>query len=137
MTIRFACPSCAVTGSVDASAVGKSARCKYCGHRFNIPRPGEVQPQVYDLEEPAEETKTAGAGFGDMDQDPFSAFAPTRGDEPTTTAPRRPKQSASGSTTRKARKHASRSAWPTRLAWVGAPWRSPSPRPPCSPRKAS
>jgi hypothetical protein len=116
-TIRFACPNCGVTGSADASAVGKSAQCKYCAHRFTIPAPGAVESEVYNLEEPVE--KTADASYADMDPDPFSAFAPSHGDEPATTAPRKPKKPATRSKTRTADKRASRSAWPARLAWVG------------------
>jgi hypothetical protein len=116
MTIRFACPNCRVTGSADASAVGKSARCKYCGFRFTIPAPGAVESDVYNLEEPAEQP--AGSDIGVMDPDPFSAFAPVPGDEPATAAPLRPKKSATRSSTRKSSKRASRSAWPARLAWI-------------------
>jgi hypothetical protein len=115
--IRFACPNCGVKGSADDSSVGKSARCKYCDHRFTIPRPGEVESDVYSLEETAEET--AVAEFGVMDPFQDSTFATARGDEPTSTTPRRPKRSASPSTTRTSRRRAERSAWPARLAGIG------------------
>jgi hypothetical protein len=118
MTIRFACPNCAVTGSVDASAAGKLARCKYCGHRFTIPIPGAAaEPDVYALEEPVEES----GGVEYAVKDPFqdATFTAARGDEPTATAPRRPKRAAPRSQPRTAGKRASRSAWPARLGWVG------------------
>jgi predicted Zn finger-like uncharacterized protein len=115
MKIPFACPSCAASGSVDAAAAGRSARCKHCGHRFTIPIPGPdaAEPDVFPLEEPAE------AGYAVMGPDPDSAFAPARGLEPAAAAPRRPKPSASRSPSRTAGRRRSRGAWPTRLAWVG------------------
>ena len=118
MKIPFACPSCAAAGTVDASAAGKSARCKHCGHRFTIPipGPGAAEPEVFPLEEPA--GAPAGGGYAVMDPVPVSTFVPARGDEPATAAPRRPKRSVSRSTTRAPAKCASRSAWPTRLAWL-------------------
>jgi transcription elongation factor Elf1 len=118
MTIRFACPNCGVTGSVDGSAAGKLAHCKYCAHRFNIPIPGaEPEPAVYSLEEPVEETGGAENPFMDPFQD--STFATARGDEPTNAAPRWPERQGSPTTTPKSRQRASRSPWPARLALVG------------------
>jgi hypothetical protein len=114
MKIPFACPSCAAAGSVDSAAAGKSARCKHCGQRFTIPNPDPVaaEADVLPLAEPA------GGGYAVVDPVPGSTFVPSRGDDPTTAAPRRPKRSASRSTTRATAKRASRSAWPTRLAWL-------------------
>jgi len=120
MKIPFACPSCAAVGCVDASAVGKLARCKHCGHRFTISSPdaAEHEPEVYSLEEPAEGT----AGVGDVARSPapVSAFVPARGDEPATTLPRKSKRSASRVTARTARNREPRSAWLTWLTWVGS-----------------
>jgi hypothetical protein len=117
MRIPFACPSCAATGSVDAAAAGKPARCKHCGHRFTLPGPGAAEPEVFALEEPAEEA--AGAGYAVMSPVQGSVFAPTRGDEPAASVPRQPRKSVSRSRIRTAGRRASRNAWPTRLAWVG------------------
>jgi hypothetical protein len=119
MKIAFACPSCAATGSVDGSAVGKSARCKHCGHRFTIPMPDPeaAEPDVFPLTGPLEEP--AGAGYAVVGPEPDSAFAPARGIEPAGTVPRRPKQSAARSPTRASGRRGARNAWPTRLAWVG------------------
>jgi hypothetical protein len=113
MKIPFACPSCSAAGSVDAAAAGKSARCKHCGHRFTIPNPSPVaaEADVLPLAEPA-------GGYAVMDPVPVSTFVPSRGDAPTSEPPRRPKRSASRSTTRTGGKRASRSAWLTRLAWL-------------------
>ena len=118
MKIPFACPSCAAAGSVDAAAAGRSARCKHCGHRFTIPDPGSAaEPEVFALEERPEET--GGAGYAVMSPVPVSAFVPTRGDEPTDAAPRKPKRSAPQSAKRGAGRRASRTAWRKRLAWAG------------------
>jgi transcription elongation factor Elf1 len=116
-TIRFACPNCGVTGSADASAIGKSAQCKYCDHRFTIPAPGAVEPKEYELEEPAEKPPPD----PDAGMDPFqdATFAPTRGDEPTATKPRSSKRSPSRTKSRTTRDHAARSPWPARLACLG------------------
>jgi hypothetical protein len=118
MKIPFACPSCGATGSVDAASVGKPARCKHCGHRFNIPGPGAAEPEVFSLAEPAEEA--AGAGYA-VGSPPVqgSVFAPKRGDEPAADAPRRPKRSASPSRSRTGRRRAAGTAWVKRLAWIG------------------
>jgi hypothetical protein len=119
MKIPFSCPSCAATGSVDAAAAGRSARCKHCGHRFTIPAPGTVaaEPEVFALEERPEER--AGAGYAVMSPAPVSAFVPRRGDETTDAAPRRPKGSAAPSAKLGAGRHASRTARRKRLAWAG------------------
>ena len=117
MKIAFACPSCAATGSVDAAAAGRSARCKHCGHRFTIPGPDAAEPDVFALEGPA--AAADGDGYAVMDPVQDSTFAPVRGDEPASPVPRRPKGSAPRSKTRTGGKRAVRSAWPVRLAWVG------------------
>ncbi len=111
MTISFACPSCAATGSVDASFAGKLARCRHCGHRFTIPVPGESGPEVYSLDEPAGET----VGGTAMSPSPESAFVRSRGSGPAAAAPRQPKWNAPGSTKRAARKRGSPFAWGTWL----------------------
>ncbi len=119
MKIEFACPSCAAAGSVDASAAGKSARCKHCGHRFTIPTPGPdpAEPEVFALEEPAGEAPGAGSAvIGPMET---STFAPSRGVESAAEAPRRPKKSGSRPTTRTAGRRTPRVSWPIRLAWAG------------------
>jgi hypothetical protein len=117
-TIRFACPNCGVAGSADASAAGRSARCKYCGHRFTIPVPGAAaEPGVYALGDPVVETGGAGSAAEDPYRD--ATFTAARGEEPTTEAPRQPKRVAPRSRSKASRERASRSPWPARLAWVG------------------
>jgi hypothetical protein len=106
-----------VTGSVDASAIGKWAQCKYCEHRFTIPAPGVEEPKEYELEEPPEKPPEDPPAVMEPFQD--ATFTPTRGDEPAATAPGPPKRSPSRTKPRTTRKRASRSAWPARLAWVG------------------
>ena len=117
MKIAFACPSCAATGSVDAAAAGRSARCKHCGHRFTIPGPDAAEAEVFAMEGHAAEAD--GDGYAVMDPVQDSAFAPVRGEEPTSPVPRRPKGSAPRSKSGSGSKRASRSPWPVRLAWVG------------------
>jgi predicted Zn finger-like uncharacterized protein len=117
MKIPFACPSCAAVGSVDASAAGKLARCKHCGHRFTIPSPGAAELEVYSLEEPAE--RTTGVADAVRSPAPVSAFVPARGDKPATSPPRKSGRSASRSTTRTAHRREPRLAWRIRLTWVG------------------
>jgi hypothetical protein len=118
MKIRFACPSCGATGTVDATSAGKPARCKHCGVRFNIPGPGAAEPEVFSLVEPAEEA--AGAGYA-VASPPVqaSALAPPRGDEPAADVPRPKKKSASSSKSRVGRERAARAARVKRLAWIG------------------
>ena len=113
MRIPFACPSCAATGSADAAAAGKTARCKHCGHHFTIPMPGRAaeSPDGLPLEE------TAG-GYAVMEPVLVSTYVPSRGDESTAAVPRRPKRTTSGSATRPAGRRSSRSAWPKRMAWA-------------------
>src|SRR6516162_6452569 len=82
MKISFACPGCAATGSVDVSAAGSAVRCKHCGHRFTIPRPGESQPEVYALEERVEKAPPVRA----MSPPQESAYVRPRGDEAIVTA---------------------------------------------------
>jgi len=111
MTISFACPSCAATGSVDASFAGKPARCRHCGDRFTIPSPGESGPEVYSLDEPAGEP----VGGTAILPSPVSAFVRARGNGPTAAAPRKPKRTARGSTARTARQRGAQFAW---RAWL-------------------
>ena len=113
MRIPFACPSCAAAGSADAAAAGKTARCKHCGHRFTIPRPGTAAESADGilLDE------AAGGGYAVMEPVLVSTYVPSRGDESTDSGPRRPKRATSGSATRPAGRRASRSAWPQRMAW--------------------
>jgi predicted Zn finger-like uncharacterized protein len=119
MKIEFACPSCAAAGTVDASAAGRSARCKHCGHRFTIPTLGadSTEPEVFALQEPAEETPRT--GYAVMGPVETSTFAPARGVESAAEAPRRPKKSGARSATRTAGRRTSRGNWPIRLAWAG------------------
>jgi hypothetical protein len=113
MKIPFTCPSCGASGSVDAAFAGKPARCKPCGYRFTIPTPGETKADVYALDEPVGEA----AGLTAMRPGPGSLFVPSRGDEPTADAARRPKRAATGTTARPARGRgrASDVAW---RAWL-------------------
>jgi predicted Zn finger-like uncharacterized protein len=117
MKIPFACPSCATVGSVDASAAGKLARCKHCGHRFTISSPGAAEPEVYSLEEPGE--GTTGVGDAVMSPAPGLAFVPARGDKPAATLPRKSKRSASRLTTRTDHQREPRLAWRIWLTGVG------------------
>jgi hypothetical protein len=107
MTISFACPSCAATGSVDASFAGKPARCKHCGHRFSIPRPGEPEPAVYGLEEP----DTAVAAGTAIDPSTDSVFFRSQGDGPIAAVRRQPKRTVPGSIARSARSRGAQFAW--------------------------
>jgi hypothetical protein len=118
MKIPFACPSCGATGLVDAASVGKPARCKHCGHRFNIPGPGAAEPEVFSLVEPVEEAAGDGYALGSPTVR-ASAFTPSRGDEPAADAPRRPRRSTSSSKSRAGRRRAAGTAWVKRLAWIG------------------
>jgi len=89
MSLRFACPSCGASGSVDAALVGKAVRCKHCKYRFAIPGPGEAEDAGYALEGPIGETP--------IGPEPGSAFVPRRGVEPTTgAAPRKIKRGPVG-----------------------------------------
>ncbi|MGP0066318.1 MAG: hypothetical protein ACLQGP_22280 [Isosphaeraceae bacterium] len=110
MKISFACPSCAAGGSVDASAAGRQARCKHCGHHFNIPTPGEPEADGYLLEEPAESTP----GPAGMDPPRDSTFVRSRGGEGGT-ASRRPARNATEATPRRPRRKVSGFAWQTWL----------------------
>jgi hypothetical protein len=82
MRITFACPDCAAAGAVDAAFAGKGVRCKHCGCRFAVPVPGQVESDVYALDESIGET----GGPAASDTDLGSAFVPSRGDEANTTA---------------------------------------------------
>ena len=116
MKISFACPSCAATGSVDATAAGRSARCKHCGHHFTIPTPREpeAEPEGYLLDEPAECT----VGPAAMSPPRDSAFVRSRGGEGTT-ASRKPGRNAPESTPRTPRRQVSRFPWQTWLVRGG------------------
>jgi hypothetical protein len=116
MKISFACPSCTVGGSVDASAAGRRARCKYCGHHFTIPIPGEPEPDSggYLLEEPAERTVSPAAMISTRD----SAFVRSRGGEETT-ASRKRQRNTTESPSRTPRRQVSRFPWPIRLVQGG------------------
>jgi hypothetical protein len=59
MNVRFTCPDCGLSGSVDAVHAGKIVRCKQCGCRAPIPRPGQPARDEYALEEPATDTWSA------------------------------------------------------------------------------
>jgi hypothetical protein len=50
------CPACGFVGSLDASNIGKSLRCRRCGHRFVVPEAGEQEADEYMLDGPAPET---------------------------------------------------------------------------------
>ncbi len=116
MTISFACPGCAAPGSVDASAAGRPARCKHCGHRFTIPRPDQPEPEVYSLDEPVPNV----AAVTGMSPERESAFVPSPGDEWSAAAPRTAKRRpASGSTKRTASRRRPWFAWQTWLVRGG------------------
>ncbi|WP_422928922.1 MJ0042-type zinc finger domain-containing protein [Singulisphaera sp. PoT] len=114
MKISFACPSCAASGSVDASLVGRQVRCKHCKHKFTVPDP-EVPgsgSEGYDLEGGADFAPVAPAGVEGFRPAEGRVFVPARGDEDSETFSRR-----------KARREAS-SARPTRKANKPAfPWK--------------
>jgi hypothetical protein len=106
---------------VDASAAGKAARCRHCGARFTIPKPGEPEPEVYALDEAAVETgrgPAPGAPEG-------SAFVRSRGSEPATPAARERRRQQerrkadSEAVARAIRKRVSGFAWPRRLVRGG------------------
>jgi hypothetical protein len=110
MRISFACPSCAAGGSVDASAAGRLARCKHCGCRFTIPRPGEPDTAGYSLEGPDEPSDSSHATV----PPPDSTFVRSRR-ENATAPPRQPKRRAPEATARTTRKRVSRFPWGTWL----------------------
>jgi hypothetical protein len=119
MKISFACPSCAAVGSADGSAVGKTARCRQCGHRFIISDPSAAEPEIYSLEEPAEGTTGMPAAIKGPAAGP--AFATAREDGPTAPSPRKSTRSATRMAARSDRMRGPRSAsriWPT-LTWAG------------------
>jgi hypothetical protein len=110
MTISFACPDCGAGGSVDAAFAGRSARCKHCGHRFTIPRPGQREPEAYDLDEPP------GGPAPAAPTAPGSVFVASQGDNaPAPVASKRPKRSASAKARRRARADGPGFAW---RAWL-------------------
>jgi hypothetical protein len=112
MKISFACPSCDAGGAVDASAAGRQARCKHCGHHFTIPAPGEAEceSEGYSLEQPTE----SAVGLDVMRPPRDSTFVRSRagdGDAPS----REPRRDASGATRRPARGKVSPFPW---QAWL-------------------
>jgi len=52
MRVRFICPDCGLSGSVDAIHAGKIIRCKRCGRQAPVPKPGEQETDLYALAEP-------------------------------------------------------------------------------------
>jgi predicted Zn finger-like uncharacterized protein len=114
MKISFACPFCAAAGAVDASAAGRQARCKHCGHRFTIPGAGELGSEGYMLEEPDEPA----VGLAAMGPSQGSTFVSHRGGEDATTT-RKPGRTASESTRKAPRKKAARFPWQTWLVRSG------------------
>lgn len=100
MSIRFACPSCGATSSVDDSLVGKHVRCRHCKYRFAIPSPGGREAEGYALDE----SKGGAVGTAGSIPTTGSTFVARRGEEPTTaSATRKIKRDASGSTSRPVR----------------------------------
>jgi hypothetical protein len=115
MKITFTCPGCAAPASVDASAAGSPARCKHCGHRFTIPKPGEPEPEVYALDERVEEAPPVRV----ISPPQESAYVRSRGEEGIVTARPLRQRPASRSTKRTAGRRRSRSPWRTWLIWAG------------------
>jgi hypothetical protein len=103
---------------VDASAAGKLARCKHCGHRFTIPDPGAAESEVYSLEASVE--PPAEAADPAWSQPQTSAFVPAPRDQPASTVPRKRKRSVSRSSIRTVRSAVSQFAWRTWLGGVAA-----------------
>jgi hypothetical protein len=80
---------------VDATHAGKIVRCKHCGCRSAVPKPGEPEEEVYALDEPA--AATAGGTAETIGQG--SVFVPSGGDD--RAAARRPVRTAPRTTDRK------------------------------------
>ncbi len=100
MKIRFACPSCGASGSVDAVYAGKVVRCKHCGFRSAVPDAGEPQADIYSLDESPAET----AGNVALAPAADSVFAASpRGSVKNAPKPRKTVRVARSSTTRKRR----------------------------------
>ncbi len=82
MKIAFACPSCGAPGSADEAFVGRTVRCKHCGHRFPIPgTDSSADDDGYGLdaaEAPRPPPSTAPP-----------VYVSSRGDEPAVFVPRR------------------------------------------------
>jgi hypothetical protein len=105
MKIPFTCPACGLAGSLHAAHAGKVVRCKHCGCRASVPRPGEPEADVYSLDEPALEkvegtVKTPTEG---------SVFVPSGGNDPVRIP--RPRRSKRTATRPKARQRDRDSAW--------------------------
>lgn len=76
MKVRFACPSCAAAGTVDAVHIGKQVRCKHCGGQFVIPNPQAAEPEVYALDEPVKQS----ASESKISPADHAVFVPARSD---------------------------------------------------------
>jgi hypothetical protein len=98
MKVPFTCPSCGAAGSVNAAYAGKLVRCKHCGGRSAVPKPGEPEAEVYALDEPAPET-TGGMAETTAEESVFVSCG--RDDRTTARRPRRPVRAAPRPSTRK------------------------------------
>ena len=116
MKISFACPSCDAGGSVDASAAGRKARCKHCGHRFTIPTPGVYDAELdgYQLDEPTDALQKQNGSPSPVD----TTFVRSRGGEHARSRPR-PGRNATGPNSRPTRKRASHFPWKRRVLQGG------------------
>ena len=112
MKVKFACPSCAAAGTVDAVHAGRHVRCKHCGAQLTIPYPEANEPDVYDLEGPVEQPVSKWS----RPPDESPVFVPARTDRMAAAdRPRKVKQPVSAPTPRCARESHSGFPWQT---WI-------------------
>ena len=108
MKVRFACPSCAAAGVVDAIHIGKQVRCKHCGAHFTIPAAETDESDVYALDEPVQQP----AREVHIAADQAAVFVPARGDRGTSIErPRQPRRPVSGPTPQRAAERGPEFPW--------------------------
>jgi hypothetical protein len=113
MKVSFACPSCGASGSIDAVHVGKQVRCRHCKASFAIPDPDNLEPDIYALEESADQAPAIGAGPSQSRQD--NVFVPARADERAGDRPRRKQSSVTKEIADSIHRSTSRFPW---RAWL-------------------
>jgi hypothetical protein len=93
---------------VDAAHIGKRVRCKHCGAFFSIPDPQVGDPDVYELEPPANQIVTEDSGASGQE----AVFVPARRERlAPADRPRGVGQPASSSTLTRVRMSESRFPW--------------------------
>jgi predicted Zn finger-like uncharacterized protein len=117
--LPIVCPACGARGTVDAAHAGREVRCRHCKHSFNIPRPGEVEPQEYALADPI-----VGPSPSDATED-GSAYVPAGGreqdDAPSFDKPRRSATRSKARSRRRREEDSDRArTWLIRLGIVAA-----------------